>query len=341
MKIIGLDVHRDWTQLAVIAEDGGEVLLEMKVETKVEHLRRAIEGIRGRKKVVFEEGNMSGMIYDAIKDIADEVVSSDSTRNALICRSEDSNDERDAKRLARLMRLGEIKKVYVAPEGYRVLRSLVHYDYMIAGEIIALKNQIKGLCRRCGIKYRGIRAFNSRFREEVLSRISDDGFRYQLRSLYTRLEGMRRERINLQKMIRRKSRGMEETEKIKKIPGIGNKLAPVICAWIVDPGRFKSRKAVSSYAGLGIGQGYTNWLPVGHARASKRGNRELKRALFLAARCAVRGDNALARRYAARIESGWPDRKAIRDIARSILYIVIGIWKVKGGYKEKRVRIPD
>jgi hypothetical protein len=99
MKTVTLDAYGGESQMAVVMETG-EVVYETKVETTREALRRAVGGVVGPKRVIYEEGPLSGMIHDALKDIADEVISCDPTRNALIARAEDSSDERDARRLA-------------------------------------------------------------------------------------------------------------------------------------------------------------------------------------------------------------------------------------------------
>jgi hypothetical protein len=63
--------------------------------------------------------------------------------------------------------------------------------------------------------------------------------------------------------------------------------------------------------------------------------------LFLAARAAIRGDNAFARRYQARRAAGWDDRKAIRDIARKLLFTACQVWKTKQEYDDGRINIPQ
>ncbi len=52
MKTVALDVHADVSQLALVTKDG-EVLLEMRVPTRPEELRRFVAGIPGPKRVVF------------------------------------------------------------------------------------------------------------------------------------------------------------------------------------------------------------------------------------------------------------------------------------------------
>ena len=88
--VVALDVHSELCQLVAASEETGEVFLELKVPSTVENLRRVIEGITGSKRVVFEEGPLSGMIKDALEGVAEKIVSCDPTRNALIARSEHS-----------------------------------------------------------------------------------------------------------------------------------------------------------------------------------------------------------------------------------------------------------
>jgi hypothetical protein len=88
----------------------------------------------------------------------------------------------------------------------------------------------------------------------------------------------------------------------------------------VDPARFPRLNKVGSYAGLGLGGGVTNCLPGvrqgspwgGHGRpGAGRGSKG--RVLFIAAEAAIKGSNALQRRYQSSIASGWERKKAIRD----------------------------
>ena len=152
---------------------------------------------------------------------------------------------------------------------------------------------------------------------------------------------MRLERIRAKRAVVRVSRKLPVIEKLKTVPGIGAVGAPTLTAWIVDPARFKSRRAIASYAGLGIAGNITNWKQVGRSWASKRGNRELKRVIFIAAEAAVRGTSALARRFEARMAAGWDRRKAIRDVARTTLFTACAIMRTGREYDDGRVSVPD
>ena len=326
MKVVSLDVHSESSQLCAVTEDG-EVILQMKVETKPEELRRVIGGIPGPLCVVFEEGPLSGMIHDALSDLADEIISCDPSHNALIARSEDKNDERDARRLAELARLGALRDVYVPPEPYRTLRSLLIHDYCLMQKATGVKCRIKSLCRSHGISSRGVGVYRDANRDAVLDGLSSPGLRWQMGSLYRELDMLSDERGRARKVLHSTCKDIPEVQLLKSIPGIGSVVSQTLVGWVVCPGRFKSRSALVSYAGLGLGQGFTNWQAIARARASKRGVRKLKRVLFIAARAAIRGKNGFARRYDARRKEGWDDDKAIRDVARKILFTSIGMWK--------------
>jgi transposase len=339
MKTVTLDVHTERTQLCVSLPTG-EVVLEKVIATKGEVLRREIGAIDGPKRVVLENGPWAALVVDAVREVADEVVACDPTRNALIARAEDANDERDARRLGVLSRAGAVKGVFIPVEPYRTIRSLVSYEYRLTRETTRVMLQIKGAYRRQGVSYRGKEAYRRDRREVLMGQVGSAGVVTQLRSLYRVLDTLRVERVGIWRALRELCGGMGVVRRLQGIPGVGPRLARVILAWIVDPGRFRKRSAVSAYGGLGLVQGVTNWRPTGRAHASRRGQRQLKRALFLAARVAVRGENGLGRRYRARREAGWEDRKAIRDVARQLLFVICHVWRTGEEYDDARISVP-
>ena len=340
MKTVSLDVHTEASQLTVVSAEG-EVLLEMKVATNAEELRRVVGAIAGPKRVVFEEGPLSAMLHEALAPLAEEVISCDPSHNALIALAEDSNDERDARRLATLARLGAVRPVYAPDASHRRLRSLLRHDRSLGESMTGTKNRIKALARRQGLRCRGASVYQSAGRAEALGRLSDAAARWQMQSLYRQLDALRRERVGAHRVIEKAGRPFRALlSRLTTIPGVGPVTARTLVAWLADPGRFRSWQALNAYAGLGLGQGWTNWQPTGRARASRRGNREVKRVLFIAAEAAIRGDNALARRYQARRACGWDPSKAIRDTARTLLKIVEALWRKKSRYDDSQVRVP-
>jgi transposase len=338
MKTVTLDVHTERTQLCVSLPTG-EVVLSKVIATRAEDLRREVGAIAGPKRVVLENGGWAALVVDAVRDVAEDVVVCDATRNALVARAEDGNDRRDAERLGILDRAGALKRVFVPDEPYRTIRSLVSYDYRLTRDTTRVMIQIKAVYRRQGVGYRGKETYRRDRREALMEQVKSAGMVAQLRSLYRLLDLLRLEVVGIRRMLRELCGKMAVVRRLQGIPGVGPRLARALLAWIVDPGRFRKRSALSAYGGLGLAQDESNWRATRRSYASRRGQRQLKRALFLAARAAVRGENGLARRYRARREAGWEDRKAIRDVARMLLFVVCHVWRTGEEYDDARISV--
>jgi len=339
MLTVSLDVHAGASQMAVV-DATGEVIREQRIATTPEALARAVDAVPGPKRVVFEQGPMARLIRDALTGRCEEIICADPAHNALIARAEDASDERDARRLATLAQVKSVRAVYVPGEPYRSLRALQVYGHQVERAMTAVKNRITALLRSQGVRYRGRQPYGERGRTALRRELTSPAIRWQLDSLYRRLESLAAEKKRCRREVSKISRGLPVLRRLRQIPGVGPVTALVLVAWIADPHRFRSPSALSSYAGLGIGQGSTNWKPVGRARASKRGNRELKRILFLAARAAGRSQSALGRRHRARLDAGWDISKVRRDIARTILKTAVSMWRNQTDYDEGRITVP-
>ena len=280
MKTVALDVHADVSQLALVTKDG-EVLLEMQVPTRPEELRRFVAGIPGPKRVVFEEVPMSGLIHDALKDVADEVTSVDPTRNALISRAEDASDEKDAVRLAMLANNRSTRAVYVPEEPHRTLRSLTRYDHTLADAITTVKNAMKALCRRWAIPCKGTRIYGKKTRDEFCSQLPSSMLRWQFQSLARRLDSMDLERTRAKRTVAKLARKLPVIEMLKAIPGIKSVGAPTLVAWIAaqrpafgwTPGDSRVEALEHPTPGSGSARG----LQTGNRRGA-RGRRNARRS---------------------------------------------------------------
>lgn len=339
MWTVSLDVHAGASQMVVVSE-AGEVVMERKVATTAEALAEAVRAVSDPKRVVFEEGPLSGLIHDALASLAAEVISADPTRNALIALDERSDDARDARHLAELAQLGRVRPVFVPPEPYRSLRGAQVYARRLGEEIGAVKNRIKGLCRRGGVRYHGRSPYRPAHRADLIARLPEPA-RWQMASLCRRLDALRDEHRGAWRELRRLAARLPVVRRLQQIPGVGPVTAITLVAWLVAPTRFRSPSALVAYAGLGLGQRVTNWKPLGRTRASRRGNREIKRVLFLAARAAGCSESALGRRHRARQAHGWDISKTRRDIARTILKAAAALWRNGTKYDDDKISVPD
>jgi len=340
VKIVSLDLHAEASQMFV-RDDSGEILREMRIPTNREQLRRAVSEIPGEKYVVFEEGPLSSMVSEALQDLAEEVVSCDPARNALIARDEDSDDERDARHLEKLFRLEAVRPVYIPEEPYLSLRSVLKHRTALQRSATGVKNRIKALARRCDVGAGGKTLYESEKRSTALQQIDSEQMQWQMKSLWRQLDMLSAELQESEREARKLTHRIPAVRRLRTIPGVGFVTSATLVAWIADPRRFKNRSALSAYGGLGLSQKETNWEPTGPAQASRRGNRQLKRVLFLAATAAGRTDSALGFRYRARRRQGWNEIRSKRDVARKILHISWALWRKGTEYDDELVNGPQ
>ncbi len=145
MKFIGLDAHSK-TCFFVVLGKTGRILKRERVTTNEMNLLAFVRGVKGPKKLVFEEGVMSQWLFLLLKDEVDELV---------VCQPQEhdgpKNDEKDAWEIADLLRVGRLKSVFHTDNELINLRTLVSGHDDLIGEITREKNRLKALFRQVAI----------------------------------------------------------------------------------------------------------------------------------------------------------------------------------------------
>jgi len=114
-SFVGIDAHSHHCSIKALNAQG-ERLLELSVRTNPRELRKALHGLPGPVWAMLESSCLAGFVKDAIEREVTRVIVCETRENRWIAKSEDKSDPADADRLARLLRLGEFKEVYV-PKG--------------------------------------------------------------------------------------------------------------------------------------------------------------------------------------------------------------------------------
>lgn len=131
----------------------------------------------------------------------------------------------------------------------------------------------------------------------------------------------------LEKQMNEIAAALPEVELVKSIPGIGDKLAAAIVAEIGDARQFKDAKQLVAFAGLDLGIFSSGKFTATSSRITKRGSKRLRRALYLAVQCGIRGSiNAKIRNYydRKRIE-GKPYKVVVIACANKLLHHIFAI----------------
>lgn len=172
------------------------------------------------------------------------------------------SDPRDARKLARELRKGELEPLYVPSEEEQSLRDLVRTRGRIIGKAARVKNQIKGLLYSHGVEIperfagrKWSRNFVKWLDELSKQKASPLGRGSQL-ALGMYLSELSFHRVKLLEATRAVEEQMceEQTrtsyELVQTIPGIGRQGAATIVSELITGDRFSTENKMASYFGL-------------------------------------------------------------------------------------------
>jgi len=250
IKYIGMDVHKEAIVIAVL-NGSGKLVMETIVETKASSILQFIHGLRGELHVTWEEGTWAAWLYDLLQPQVEQVLVCNPRRNALL-KEGSKSDQVDAQKLADLLRTGMLRPVYHGENGLRTLRELGRSYQTISKDLTRVMNRLKALYRGWGIPCAGTQVYGPRYREEWLNKIPQAGVRRRAELLYQQLDGLQGLRRHLRPEFLAESRKHKAAKLLRQIPCIGPIRAARLIALIQTPHRFRSKRQLWTYSGLGI-----------------------------------------------------------------------------------------
>ena len=181
-KYIGLDVHQATISVAVM-DSRGKVVMESILETKASTILEFFAGLRGTLSVTFEEGTWAAWLYDLLNPHVAKVVVCNPRKNALL-KDGNKSDRIDARKLAELLRLDNLKPVYHGQTGVHMLRELARSYLTLVKDLTRVMNRLKAMYRSWAIPCAGRDVYYTRHRAEWLSKIREAGVRRRAEHLY-------------------------------------------------------------------------------------------------------------------------------------------------------------
>jgi len=327
MMYIGLDVHAR-TFAMVVVNGRGEEVFARQAQTSCESLREAVGMIAGRKRVVLEESTLADWVYRLLKGCAEEVVVAEPWHNRLIGKDEKLDDLKAARKLARLLRSGDIHPVHHTDELERqVFKELVGLYYDAVKETTRCKSRLKAKFEQHGVQCSGRELYHADRREQWAKRLESAGVCYQVELLWEALDQAQERRARLHARLRRQALTFEPIRRFMAVPGVGVIRAATFFAIVDTPHRFASRSRLWSYCGIGLARrtsGQTSQPP----HLTRHGNPRLKNVAKGAALTAITaGDNPFATQYEGLRAGGLAVEKARLTVSRSLVATLWAMWR--------------
>src|SRR5260370_14473436 len=185
-KYSGVDVHQATISVAVMASSG-KIVMESILETKAATILEFLAGLRGTLSVTCEEGTWAAWLYDLLKPHVYKLVVCNPRKNALL-KDGNKSDRIDARKLAELLRLNNLKSVYDGETGMRMLRELARSYLTLAKDQTRVMNRLKAMYRSWAIPCAGRDVYYTRHRAEWLAKIPKAGVRRQAQPHYPQPE---------------------------------------------------------------------------------------------------------------------------------------------------------
>jgi transposase len=337
MIYVGMDIHKHFSQVAVL-DESGEVLDQRRLShTPSEELTSYFNQFPKDTQVIMEPTCGWNWLSDRMFDLGLEVVLAHLLKVRLIAESQIKTDKVDALVLAQLHRTGFLPQAYLAPPEIRKLRDFFRCRCGLVRLRTVLKLQIHALLDRLGIFHNFSDLFGKTGRAFLDGLELEFPYRENLDRQLGIIDLLTKEIKEMEKRIGRQVRQDPQAKRLTSIPGIGLILAYLITTEIGEISRFSSAKKLASYCGLvtSVKQSGTS-LHYGHL--TKTGNTLLRWGFIEAAQVAIRSNPEL-KYWAENIRRKKGSGVAICAVARKLVNIVYQLLTQKRDYMPRRIRI--
>lgn len=336
---VGIDVHlKNWS-VTVITEKGLKRTHPQKADAKelFEFLNRHYP--EGEYLAVYESGFSGFSTYYALKEAGiDSVVIHAADVPTTQYEDVMKTDVIDSEKLARSLRAGLLRPIYIRKKENLDDRSVVRIRKTIQRKLAGDKARIKHMLHQNGVEipegfarsayWSG--AFIKWLREDVRLLSST---RLSLDLLIDQVLDQKRMVLKCTRTLRELSTTPKYRDSYKlltTIPGVGSVVAMSILTEIYDITRFRNERQFASYLGL-IPTCHSSGEKVSHGEKTFRGNKKLGPMVVEASWIAVARDprlNALYGTYCQRMKC----QEAIIRVARRMSNIIFGVLKNNTGY---------
>ena len=278
MRSIGLDVHRDFCEVAIC--QGGAARSAGRVPTLVEPLRAFAATLTADDQVAIEATHNAGAIRRLLEPHAGRVVVIDSRKAAALAQARAKTDRLDARTLARLLEAGVLEEVWSPDPERAALRRLLSRRQALVRARTRAKNEVhaclaRTLCPRPPVANLFGRTGRRWLAEQPLpaeERLTAEGCLRQVDALAGEI-------ALLDRALAQRTAGSADVRRLLGVPGVNLITAATFVAWVGDIERFSSPRKLVAYLGLDPRVRQSGASSARHGRISKEGARAVRHVL--------------------------------------------------------------
>jgi transposase len=334
-KYVALDVHQA-TTLASVREHSGRVIARSVVPTDGRALTEFFGGMRGAIHVAFEEGTQAQWLHDLLAPRVDRVIVCDRRGTP---RQGNKNDRRDADALSDDLWRGRLQAVYHGRGADSGLKELTRCYQSLVEDTTRVMLRLKALFRARAIRTPGQRVYHPRHRAQWLAQLPAGGARVRAEVLYAELDTLLTLRPKAKAAMLAAAQRAPGWGVLRSIPFFGPVRVAQLLATLQTPWRFRTKRNLWAYAGLGVvTHSSADYLIVeGQAvrrqrapltRGLNRNHNRAVKAVFKSAATAARArPGPLQNWHRARVARGLRADLADVMLARKLAALTLRLWK--------------
>lgn len=282
MRFIGIDVHRDFCEVCMLAGDSGEEQ-RRRVATRRAELEAFARELGRDDVVALETSGPATAVARVLEPHAGRVVVID-PRRLVRGGARAKTDRLDARSLARLLAAGVLTEIWTPDEATRALRRLVARRAAVVRARTRLKNEVhavlaRNLCSRPPVSD----AFGKTGRRWLETLELPDEEQLTLRGCLRQIDALDADVAELEVALARRLSGSPELRRLLSVPGVNLVVAATFLAYVGDIHRFPSPRHLVGYLGLDPRVSQSGNEVARGGRISKQGAAEVRHVLAEAA----------------------------------------------------------
>jgi transposase len=316
MRSIGLDVHKQFAEVAII-DEGKVPKTTFQVPATPSGLAAFARSLRPDDQVVLEATVNTWAVADALSAHAGRVVVSNPLRTKAIASAKVKTDKVDAITLAQLLAADFIPEVWIPDTETRDRRREVAHRATLVRQQTMLRNRIEAALHRNLVECPHADTFGKSGRLWLDSVELPSADRRQVDSVLRQLVLLEDEIALADETIARRGLDDPDVLRLMTIPGVGVQTAAALVAVIGDLSRFPRPNQLVGYLGLDPRVRQSGGKPAFTGHISRQGQAHARGLLVQAAHASVRTPGPL-RAFYHRVKERRGTQVAIVAVARKL-----------------------
>jgi transposase len=334
VRFIGLDVHRDFCEVAI--STGGKARSAGRIDTSPQALELFAGSLLPTDRVVLESTSNALAIARILEPHVAEVVVANPMQVRAICHAKVKNDRFDARTLAELLAVDLIPRVWITDERTRALRRLTSRRAQLVRQRTRVKNEVSAVLVR-NLKGRPpvTDVFGKRGRQWLTALELPADERDTVAACLRQIDFLDAEIARVDEHLAKHALASSEIKRLMTIPGVDVITAATLMAAIGDIRRFASAKRLVGYLGLDARVRQSGLSAARHGRISKEGSSVVRHVLVQAAWAAIKTPGPL-RAFYQRVKARRGAQIAIVAVARKLAMLCWQLLTTQQDYAYQR-----